>query len=156
MENKFLCVPISSVNIHVADKYFLLSNDRAPNNSCLSSVSNVCNHQFRTGLVMRRNRYIKELSVIDLPLVALRWSHFGTALAPGHVRQVNNLVFWIDDATATRGQLGTWNRIRIESLESRETSRPHTTSPGMPFLSTQPWDMNNMVSSACSTRCSFL
>ena len=33
-------------------------------------------------------------------------SHFGTAPAPGHVRQVNNLVFWIDDATATRGQPG--------------------------------------------------
>ena len=33
-------------------------------------------------------------------------SHFGTAPAPGHVRQVNNLVFWVDDATATRGQLG--------------------------------------------------
>ena len=38
-------------------------------------------------------------------------SHFGTAPAPGHVRQVNNLVFWIDDATATRGQLG--GRIRF-------------------------------------------
>ena len=38
-------------------------------------------------------------------------SHFGTAAAPGHVRQVNNLVFWIDDATATRGQLG--GRIRF-------------------------------------------
>ena len=24
-------------------------------------------------------------------------SHFGTAPAPGHVRQVNNLVFWVDD-----------------------------------------------------------
>ena len=38
-------------------------------------------------------------------------SRFGTAPAPGHVRQVNNLVFWIDDATATRGQLG--GRIRF-------------------------------------------
>ena len=38
-------------------------------------------------------------------------SHFGTAPAPGHVRQVNNLVFCIDDATATRGQLG--GRIRF-------------------------------------------
>ena len=37
--------------------------------------------------------------------------HFGTAPAPGHVRQVNSLVFWIDDATATRGQLG--GRIRF-------------------------------------------
>ena len=39
-------------------------------------------------------------------------SHFGTAPAPAsHVCQVNNLVFWIDDATATRGQLG--SRIRF-------------------------------------------
>ena len=38
-------------------------------------------------------------------------SHFGTAPAPGHVRHVNNLVFWVDDATATRGQLG--GRIRF-------------------------------------------
>ena len=106
---KFLCVPIFSVNIHVTDKYCLLSNDRASNNSCLSSVSKVRNHQFGTELVMRRN--IKELCVIDSPLVALRRSHFGTTLAPGHVRQVNNLVFWIDDATATRGQLG--GRIRF-------------------------------------------
>ena len=29
-------------------------------------------------------------------------SYFGTAPTPGHVRQVNNLVFWVDDATATR------------------------------------------------------
>ena len=37
-------------------------------------------------------------------------SLFGTA-ALGHVRQVNNLVFWIDDETGTRGQLG--GRIRF-------------------------------------------
>ena len=33
------------------------------------------------------------------PLVMLRWSHFGTALAPGHMCRVNNLVFWNNDMT---------------------------------------------------------
>ena len=36
------------------------------------------------------------------------WSNAGV---PGPVRQVNNLVFWIDGATATHGQLG--GRIRF-------------------------------------------
>ena len=63
---------------------------------------------------MRRN-ISNVLCVIDAPLFG-SWlraaqSHFGTAPAPGHVRQVNNLVFWVDDATATRGQLG--GRIRF-------------------------------------------
>ena len=61
-------------------------------------------------------------------------SNFGTAPAPGHVRQVNNLVFWIDGATATRGQLGgrirpvrwrKWNRIRID-LARLADPIPHT------------------------------
>ena len=65
---------------------------------------------------MRRN-ILNVLCVIGAPLFeSTLWlraaqSHFGTAPAPGHVRQVNNLVFWIDDAPATRGQLG--GRIRF-------------------------------------------
>ena len=64
---------------------------------------------------MRRN-ISKVLCVIGAPLFGstlarAAQSHFGTAPAPGHVRQVNNLVFWVDDATATRGQLG--GRIRF-------------------------------------------
>ena len=49
-------------------------------------------------------------------------SHFGTAPAPGHVRQVNNLVLWVDDATAQWSDTlrirpvrwRKWNRIRID------------------------------------------
>ena len=62
---------------------------------------------------MRRNISNVYCCVIGAPLSRLdphrlraAQSHFGTAPAPGHVRQVNNLVFWVNDATATRGQLG--------------------------------------------------
>ena len=68
------------------------------------------------------------------PLVALRWSHFGTALEPGHMRQVNNLVFWIDDATpdvasSVVGQASDTAsgaaKMEPNSIESRETGRPY-------------------------------
>ena len=98
MENKFLCTcrfPLKHTGKRKTLSFF--SNDRTYNNSCLPSVLYVCNHQFRTGLVMLHNIV---LCVIVSPLVALRWSHFGTALAPGHMRQVNNLVFWNNGATS--------------------------------------------------------
>ena len=60
-------------------------------------------------------------------------SHFGTAPAPGHVRQVNNLVFWVDDATATASSVVGYAsdtasavaKVEPNSNRSRETGRPY-------------------------------
>ena len=93
----------------VKEVYCHFPYDYTWNNALSSSLSYLCNHQFSSdnGLAMRRN--ISNVGTLRDRRAAQ--SHFGTAPAPGHVRQVNNLVFWTDDATATRGQLG--GRIRF-------------------------------------------
>ena len=54
-------------------------------------------------------------------------SHFGTAPAPGHVRQVNNLVFWIDDSVVgyASDTASAVAKVEPSSNRSRETGRPY-------------------------------
>ena len=80
----------------------LFANDQTSNNQYLSSFSYVCNHQFRVWLVIRPNIKctLRNRLALFVPLVVLHWSHFGTALAPSHVCQVNSLVLWNNDTTS--------------------------------------------------------
>ena len=64
-------------------------------------------HRNETQLMNKKLTCVIGAPLFGSTLAPRAQSHFGTAPAPGHVRQV----FWIDDATATRGQLG--GRIRF-------------------------------------------
>ena len=102
----FLYLPIFRV-AHVKEVYCLYSYDQTLDNACLPyfHFHAITSSAVITGLItMMRRKTSNVFCVIRLPLFGftgtVEW-HFGTTLASGHLRHVNNLVFWINDATAS-------------------------------------------------------
>ena len=101
----FLCLPIFRV-AYVKEVYCLYSYDQTLDNACLLyfHFHAITSSVVITGLItMMRRKTSDVLCVVRSPLFGftgtVEW-HFGTTLASGHLRHVNNLVFWINDATA--------------------------------------------------------
>ena len=99
------CLSFKKSNCPVKEVYCLSSydqtsilhvNPRFHINAIISSAAT-------TGLIVRHRYQIYRFAMWArrslVPMARIRWSHFGTAPAPGHVCQVNNLVFWVNDAT---------------------------------------------------------
>ena len=128
LTGSFTCVSIFSVTCKIC-KFSFFSNDQISNNSSLSSFPYVCNHQFRSeNGIGYASEYVSNVhsvigSPLFVPLVALRWSHSGTALAPGHVGQVNKLVFWINDVTPDVVSSYTAGAVVKVELNSNQISR---------------------------------